>query len=79
MLPLEGRVRVLVEGVRPEIDHGAYPAKGIVGELGVAKTDIFTDRHASLPYSLNLTVAPLGNVVFESEVHHAGYLSAGRP
>jgi len=48
MLPPEGRVRVRVEGVRPEIDCGAFPARRIVGEFVVVEADIFTDGHASV-------------------------------
>ena len=46
MLSPEGRVRVLVEGVRPEIDCGAFPAKRTVGEFVVVEADIFTDGPA---------------------------------
>src|SRR5579863_5429030 len=45
MLPPEGRVRVVVEGVRPEIDGGAIPVKRIVGESVIVDADIFTDGH----------------------------------
>jgi starch synthase (maltosyl-transferring) len=45
MLPPEGRVRIAVEGVRPEIDCGAFPVKRIVGETVVVQADIFTDGH----------------------------------
>ena len=41
----EGRIRVVVEGVRPEIDCGAFPAKRIVGDRVVVEADIFTDGH----------------------------------
>ena len=46
MVPPEGRVRVLVEGVRPEIDCGTFPAKRTTGEFVVVEADIFTDGHA---------------------------------
>jgi starch synthase (maltosyl-transferring) len=45
MLEREGRTRVVVERVRPEIDCGAFPAKRIVGESVVVEADIFTDGH----------------------------------
>jgi starch synthase (maltosyl-transferring) len=48
MLPPEGRVRVAVEGVRPEIDGGAFPVKRIVGESVAVEADIFTDGHDSV-------------------------------
>src|SRR5580704_2516180 len=45
MLQPEGRIRVVIEGVRPEIDCGAFPVKRIVGESLVVEADIFTDGH----------------------------------
>jgi starch synthase (maltosyl-transferring) len=45
MLQPEGRTRVVVERVRPEIDCGAFPAKRIIGESVVVEADIFTDGH----------------------------------
>ncbi len=41
----EGRGRVIVEGVRPEIDCGAFPAKRIAGDRVIVEADIFTDGH----------------------------------
>ena len=48
MLPPEGRVRVVVEGVRPEIDSGAFPVKRILGDSVIVQADIFTDGHDSV-------------------------------
>jgi starch synthase (maltosyl-transferring) len=45
MLSHEGRIRIVVEGVRPEIDCGAFPVKRIVGDLMIVDADIFTDGH----------------------------------
>jgi starch synthase (maltosyl-transferring) len=45
VLPPEGRVRVVIEGVRPQIDCGNSPAKRIVGESVIVEADIFTDGH----------------------------------
>jgi starch synthase (maltosyl-transferring) len=45
MLPPEGRVRVVVEGVGPEIDSGGSPVKRIVGDSVIVHADIFTDGH----------------------------------
>jgi starch synthase (maltosyl-transferring) len=45
MLQPEGRIRVVIEGVRPEIDCGVFPIKRIVGETVVVEADIFTDGH----------------------------------
>jgi starch synthase (maltosyl-transferring) len=41
----EGRKRVIIEGVKPEIDGGRFPAKRVVGERVVVEADIFTDGH----------------------------------
>jgi starch synthase (maltosyl-transferring) len=48
MLPPEGQIRVVVEGVRPEIDCGAFPAKRIVGDIVTVEADIFADGHDSV-------------------------------
>jgi starch synthase (maltosyl-transferring) len=45
MLSLEGRVRVVIEGVRPQIDCGAFPAKRIVGDTVIVEADVFADGH----------------------------------
>src|ERR1700722_18415488 len=45
MLSSDGRVRVVIEGVRPEIDCGAFPVKRIVGDSVTVQADIFTDGH----------------------------------
>ena len=39
----DGRRRVIIEGVVPEIDGGLFPAKRFEGERVVAGADIFTD------------------------------------
>jgi starch synthase (maltosyl-transferring) len=41
----EGRRRVVIEGVKPEIDGGRYAIKRTVGEPVVVEADIFTDGH----------------------------------
>jgi starch synthase (maltosyl-transferring) len=41
----EGRQRVVIEGVEPEIDGGQYPIKRTVGEKVVVEADAFTDGH----------------------------------
>jgi len=44
----EGRARVIVEGVEPEIDGGRFPAKRTVGDTVHVEADIFTDGHDSI-------------------------------
>jgi starch synthase (maltosyl-transferring) len=37
--------RVIIEGVRPEIDLGRFPIKRTVGEAVVVEADVFTEGH----------------------------------
>ena len=48
MNPAEGRNRVVIEGVTPQINCGAYPVKRTVGERVVVEADIFADGHDAL-------------------------------
>ena len=48
MLPAEGRSRVIIEGVKPEIDGGRFPIKRIAGDETVVEADILTDGHDAL-------------------------------
>ena len=65
---LEGRSRVIIEAVTPEIDGGEYPIQRVVGETVVVEADIFADGHdvvaANLlvrgPGERNWRVVPLG-------------------
>ena len=41
----DGRRRVAIEGVRPEIDAGRFPIKRTIGERVVVEADAFTDGH----------------------------------
>jgi len=45
---VDGRKRVIIEGVTPEIDGGRFPIKRTVGESVVVEADVFTDGHDSL-------------------------------
>jgi starch synthase (maltosyl-transferring) len=44
----DGRRRVVIEGVRPEIDAGRFPAKRAIGERVVVEADIFADGHDTI-------------------------------
>ena len=48
MLNEEGRRRVVIEGVEPEIDCGRFPIKRVVGEAVVVEADAFTDGHDAI-------------------------------
>src|SRR5439155_17568468 len=41
----EGRRRVVIEGVRPEVEGGTYPIKRVRGEDVVVEADVFADGH----------------------------------
>src|ERR1700690_1461390 len=45
MLQREGRTRVVIERVSPEIDCGLFSAKRIAGESLGVEADIFADSH----------------------------------
>jgi starch synthase (maltosyl-transferring) len=44
----EGRIRVVIEHVSPEIDGGRFPIKRTVGDTVVVEADIFADGHDAL-------------------------------
>src|SRR5579875_3096326 len=45
MKPNEGRLRVVIEEVQPQIDGGRYPAKRVVGDNVAVTAAIFCDGH----------------------------------
>ncbi len=53
----DGRRRVVIERVYPEIDGGAFPAKRVVGEKIEVSADIFSDGHDSLSARLQYRLA----------------------
>src|SRR5258705_770 len=69
---LDGRRRVIIEGVQPEVDAGLFPAKRVVGDIVVVEADIFADghdvlsavvlhRHASEKKPREVRMVPMGN------------------
>ncbi len=44
----DGRKRIVIEGVSPEIDGGRFPIKRTVGDVVMVEADIFTDGHDAL-------------------------------
>jgi starch synthase (maltosyl-transferring) len=44
----DSRTRVVIEGVKPEIDGGRFPIKRGVGEKVVVEADVFADGHEAL-------------------------------
>jgi starch synthase (maltosyl-transferring) len=45
MKPIEGRKRVVIEEVRPQVECGRYPAKRIVGDEVTVSAAVFGDGH----------------------------------
>ncbi len=43
--PADGRKRVVILGLRPEVDRGRYPVKRVVGEVMTAEADLVVDGH----------------------------------
>ncbi|MFZ0589563.1 MAG: alpha-1,4-glucan--maltose-1-phosphate maltosyltransferase [Bryobacteraceae bacterium] len=44
----DGRRRVVIEGVKPEIDAGRFPAKRVIGDVVRVQADIFADGHDAI-------------------------------
>jgi starch synthase (maltosyl-transferring) len=42
---MDGRQRVVIENIKPEIDCGRVPAKRVIGEKVVVRADVFADGH----------------------------------
>ena len=49
---LEGRSRVVIEHVTPEIDGGEFPIQRVVGEAVVVEADVFGDGHDAIAAQL---------------------------
>ena len=75
----EGRKRVAIESVSPEIDAGRFPAKRTLGEKVAVEADIFADghdalacviryRHQSSSTSTEVPMVPLPNDRWRAEV-----------
>ena len=44
----EGRRRVVIENLNPEVDGGRFPIKRVIGEKLVVTADIFADGHDAI-------------------------------
>ena len=51
-LPAEGRQRVVIEGVAPEIDGGRFAIKRTVGEVVKVQANVFADGHDAIACEL---------------------------
>ncbi|ACB74393.1 alpha-1,4-glucan--maltose-1-phosphate maltosyltransferase [Opitutus terrae] len=63
----DGRCRVIIEGVTPQLDGGRYPIKRVLGEEVVVEADIFADGHDSLSARLLYRVEGAGERENENE------------
>jgi starch synthase (maltosyl-transferring) len=54
---VEGRVRAVIDGVRPAVDGGRFPAKRIAGEGVAVEAHCFTDGHDKLRVVLGWRLA----------------------
>ncbi len=52
MKPLEGRKRVIIEAIKPQVDCGRYPVKRITGDAVTVTAAIFGDGHDHVSASL---------------------------
>jgi starch synthase (maltosyl-transferring) len=48
----DGRRRIVIENVRPEIDCGRYPIRRVVGETVNVRADVFADGHDEVAAAL---------------------------
>jgi starch synthase (maltosyl-transferring) len=48
----EGRKRVVIETVSPEIDSGRFPIKRVIGEKVIVEADVFADGHDAIQVML---------------------------
>jgi starch synthase (maltosyl-transferring) len=48
----EGRTRVIIENVTPQVDDGAFPIKRIIGDTVIVEADVFTDGHDAIACAL---------------------------
>jgi starch synthase (maltosyl-transferring) len=49
---LDGRRRVVIEGITPQVEAGRFPAKRTIGDQVRVEADIFTDGHDAVAASL---------------------------
>ncbi len=76
--PADGRKRVVIESVEPEIDAGRYPIKRIIGDAVRVEADAFADGHDhvaarllfrfdGVPEWASVPMVPLGNDRWRAE------------
>jgi starch synthase (maltosyl-transferring) len=74
----DGRVRAIIEGVKPQVDGGRFAIKRAVGQSIVVEADVFTDGHDAVRAELcwrraddsawkRAAMKPLGNDRFRAQ------------
>lgn len=77
---MDGRKRVVIEGVSPEIDSGRFAIKRSVGEAVKVEADVFTDGHDAIACAVvyrraadsdwnEISMQPLGNDRWRCSFH----------
>ena len=56
---VDGRRRVVIEAVSPEVDGGRFPAKRAIGETVTVEADVFADGHDALAAILKHKFLPI--------------------
>lgn len=51
-VPEEGRRRVVIEGITPQVDDGCFAVKRVVGETVTVEADVFADGHDRIASTL---------------------------
>ena len=48
----DGRKRIVIESITPQVDGGRFPAKRTVGDQVAVEADVFADGHDAVAASL---------------------------
>ena len=76
----DGTVRIVIEGVKPQVDGGRFPVKRVIGQRLDVEADMFTDGHDAVRCRAHyrheretqwhvIEMAPLGNDRFRAGFH----------
>ncbi len=71
MIKLNGKCRVIIQNVQPEVEQGLYPAKRTVGERVDVMADIFGDGHDHIRATLSYKKETEDHW-HSAEMHHRG-------
>jgi starch synthase (maltosyl-transferring) len=71
-LPADGRKRVVIENVSPQVDGGRFPVKRTVGDVLGVEADVFTDGHDEISVVLRSRPADDAATWQEAEMEALG-------